>query len=267
MKIYKTCEHCKKDYTVPPARAEKTRFCSMACRNASDRTATRRELTCETCSTKFTSVADHGVWPRFCCRTCFLNQCVRPLEKPCATCGAMFDAGRANHKSEDGLRKYCSKTCRNEGLKRGNEHQCLNCGETFYLSPSTLMKRSQAGCCSAECQKSYYTGALSHAFKGGSYIHSQAGEKHLLLPRQGYVGKYIGEHRVVASREIGRMVLRGEFVIRVNRDPEDNRPQNLFICESGSEYARRRSGSLPWPTESNLQHYKARALRASPNPA
>ena len=260
--IHKTCEHCQKDYTVYPS-GSGSRFCGRACRDAAQRTAPRRELTCETCSVKFTSVADHGVWPRFCCRACFLSQGVKTVDKPCATCGAIFHAGRTSHNSEDGLHKYCSQSCRNEGLRKGEEHQCINCGKPFYLSPSTVSRRGKPGCCSDECQKAYYTGSLSHAFKKGSYTHSQSGDKHLLMERPGYVGKYVGEHRVIASREIGRMVVRGEFVIRVNRDPDDNRPENLFICESGSEYARRRSGSLPWPTESNLQHYKAKALTAS----
>ena len=75
----------------------------------------------------------------------------------------------------------------------------------------------------------------------------------------------MGEHRVVASREIGRLVSRDEYVIRINRNPEDNRPENLFICESNSEFSRRRNGSLPWPTASNLCQYKAGAVSKSPN--
>lgn len=265
MPIHKTCEHCHKGYTVPPARAAKTRFCSMACRNANDRTAERRELQCDACGDSFVAKADHGVWPRFCSRNCFLSQCVRPQEKHCATCGGLFLAGRAHHESDDGLRTYCSKACQVEGLKLGGEYQCLNCDAPFYLSPAAIRQRGKPGCCSVECQRAFYTGARSAGFKGGFYTHTQAGERHILRPRPGYVGKYMGEHRVVASREIGRLVSRDEYVIRINRNPEDNRPENLFICESNSEFSRRRNGSLPWPTASNLCQYKAGTASKSPN--
>lgn len=256
MPIHKTCEQCHKGYTVSPARASKTRFCSMACRNASDRTAERRGLACEACGDNFTAVADHGVWPRFCSRKCFLSQCVRPQEKACATCGGMFVAGKAHHASDDGLSMYCSKSCYAESQRIGDEHQCLNCDKPFYLSPSVLRQRGEPGCCSRECQTAFYIGSRHAAFKGGFYTHTQAGERHLLLPRPGYVGKYIGEHRIVASREIGRLVTRNEYVIRINRSPDDNRPENLFICESNSEFSKRRNGSLPWPTKSNLRDFK-----------
>lgn len=256
MPIHKTCEQCQKSYAVVPARAAQSRFCSRACRNANDRTAERRDLTCEGCGDTFTTVADHGVWPKFCSRACFLGQCVRPQEKECATCGGLFVATRATHGSDDDLRKYCSNACRFEGAKRGQEYQCLNCDAPFYLRPAQLKQREKPGCCSTECRNAFYTGARSAAFEKGFYIHSQAGGKHVLLSRPGYVGKYVGEHRVVASREIGRLVTRTEFVIRVNRDPTDNRPENLFICASNSEFSRRRSGSLPWPTASNLLQYK-----------
>ena len=83
-----------------------------------------------------------------------------------------------------------------------------------------------------------------------------------LLVRPGYVSKYIGDHRLAASRAIGRVVTRDEFVIRLNRNPDDNRPENLFICKSNSEFSRRRNGSLPWPTASNLREYKACAPEA-----
>jgi hypothetical protein len=124
------------------------------------------------------------------------------------------------------------------------------------LAPSVLQKKGQAGCCSKECRAAYYTGERAGNFKNGFYTHTQSGEKHLLMPRPGYVGKYMGEHRIVASKEIGRPVTRNEIVIRLNRNPEDNRPENLFICASNSEYCRRRQGSLPWPKQSNLKDYK-----------
>ena len=67
---------------------------------------------------------------------------------------------------------------------------------------------------------------------------------------------YIGEHRVVASRAIGRMLEPHEPILHINNVNTDNRPENLFICDSKSEMAKRRQGSLPWPQRSNLDSYR-----------
>jgi hypothetical protein len=70
-------------------------------------------------------------------------------------------------------------------------------------------------------------------------------------------GKYIGEHRRIAEAVIGRSLHRSEYVIRVNRRAvTDNRPENLFICATATEFCRRRNGALPWPSASNLHMFK-----------
>lgn len=258
MPIHKICEHCGGGYTVPPARAEKTRFCGMACRNANDRTAERRHLICRSCDQSFVAVQDHGEWPKFCSRECFAAGHIPPKDKACEYCESMFLATRSSHDSADGYKRYCSVRCSSHAKRRGEEHRCLNCDALFYLSASVLVQRGGAGCCSNACKRAYYVGARSSEFEGG-YV-DERGNHMTLLVRPGYVGKYISENRLVASRAIGRLVTRDEFVVRINRNPEDNRPENLFICESNSEFSRRRNGSLPWPTASNLRQYKTGAV-------
>lgn len=122
-----------------------------------------RELTCKACGITFNSKADHGAWPKFCSRACFLSQCVRPQEKQCATCGKRFLA-RSRTDRDYGFQKFCSRTCKEDGHKRGNEYKCMNCGTPFYLSPSALRQRGKPGCCSRECQKIFYTGVRSAVF-------------------------------------------------------------------------------------------------------
>ncbi len=253
MPIQKTCECCGAAYKVPPARA-KSRFCSRACADEGQRTAERREITCECCGVKFTAAQDHGAWPRFCGRACFLKSCIQPEEKECRHCGSVFTAGKTTTgQTEDGRRAYCSKKCANEALRKSTERACVECGTIFY--PLNVAQNEDQCTCSAKCKTAYYTGARSHAFKGGSYTDTTTGERRVLLPLPGYVSKYTGAHRLVAARAIGRPLHRGEVVIRISRSKESERPEDLFICASNSEFCRRRNGSLPWPTESNLSSY------------
>lgn len=259
--LHKVCEQCGRDFDTKRPSA---RFCCAGCNNASQRTRERKDLKCEACGATFNTTRDHGVWPRFCSRKCFLAGAVRAAEKECAHCGSMFTATKASHQSEDGLRKYCSKQCREAGLRIGQEKVCVNCGATFYLSPSKVVLRPDDGCCSAACQASYYTGSRAHAYRTGTHIHSDTGDTYVLMKRPGYVGAYIGEHRLIASRAIGRLITRNEVVIRVNNKTNDNRPENLFICASRSEHGRRRQGSLPWPKNGNLDSYQTTAPTSPP---
>ena len=257
-----TCLQCHGHYTVPPARAARTRFCGLACRDAHGRTAERRTIQCAECGISFVTTADHGVWPKCCSQRCRLSRCVRPAEKPCAACGRLFLSGKAHHRSPDGRRTYCSPACRAAGVRRGGTIPCLQCGVGFYLSPALHAKRrDRGGCCSVACQRAYHTGAHSAGFRGGRYVAAQSDEVFVLHPRPGYSGKYLGEHRVVASACLGRPLTRHEHVIRIHRDTRNNTPENLFICASNSEFSRRRNGSLPWPTLSNLRDYDQVGLR------
>jgi len=109
--------------------------------------------------------------------------------------------------------------------------------------------------CSAGCRVEHYRGANSRLFVG-SYIESATGFKKLHLVRPGFASKYIREHRVVASKAIGRMLLPSEPVIHVNGNPSDCSPGNLFVCRSNGEMVKRYAGKLPWPTIGNLDTYR-----------
>lgn len=263
LRIRKSCEHCEKSYSVPISRA-KSRFCCRACADAAHRTRSVSDIACEVCETVFTAVADHGVMPRFCSRACFSNQKtkIRPEPKECATCGGIFMAEKSHTGSApDGRRIYCSNKCRHEGLRAGVERTCLNCGLTFSMWKSKVALSNIESCCSQDCSAAYYRESRSPAWKGGAYMSQSAGHGFVALVRNGYVGKYIQEHRLVVSRIIGRPILRGEVVIHVNRNKQDLRPENLFLCESTSEFAKRRNGSMPWPERGNLDSFKVAPVR------
>ena len=254
--IEKTCAQCARKFSVYPSWM-KRKFCCVGCANKAQTKAETREIECVKCGNKFQTKRDHGEWPKYCGKECFLKGALKPEQwADCGFCGSAFLAERSGH-GETGYRRFCSMACTHKNKIRGDQHTCIHCGGAFHLQPSRLAKRGEARCCSQKCHDEFYKGIHHFKYINGSHIHSTTGEKYVLLERPGYVAKYIGEHRLIVSKIIGRMVTRGERVIRVNRDPLDNRPENLFICESNSEFSKRRNGSLPWPTKSNLHEWRA----------
>jgi hypothetical protein len=236
----------------PNHRADKSMFCGVECANVAQRKSERKIITCEQCSTKFETLQDHGEWPKFCSRQCFLDRCIRPEEKECESCGGLFLAIRSSTTTRgDGRRLFCSKKCSIEGGKTGEERNCAHCGIVFYTSPS-----HDHLTCSFKCRSVYFSGVNSGAFKRGFYVNNQSNSKMILFPRETHKGKYLAEHRIIASQTIGRLLTRDEFVIHINNNKLDNKPSNLFICESNSTYSKIRCGSLPWPKKSNLKTYE-----------
>lgn len=259
MPVTKQCEHCGASYSRPPSIAIRSRFCGRGCAAAAQQTSERKDIACEACGNVFTAVQDHGAWPKYCSRDCFLAVCVRPAEKECAGCGVAFAAGRTNTgDSEDGRRIYCSAACANKGLRKSIERPCAACGALFY--PANVTQNSDQKTCSRECQSAYFAGEKSPSYKGGAYLDKTVGEVRVLRLRAGYASKYMPSHRLAASKVIGRLVRRGEVVLRINNDKLDDRPENLFLCDSMSEAKRRMHGSLPWPGKSNLPSIAAAEL-------
>jgi hypothetical protein len=253
--VTKQCEYCKQDYSCPNHRAHKSRFCTITCRNKSG-LLERVEYTCVNCNDKFMARPDHGADRRFCGRKCFWKIVCNQKDKECENCGGMFTASRsATATRGDGYRLYCSKKCYVEGSRNFEERPCLVCGEMYY--PGSTIKNNNQITCSMKCKGELFSGANCAAYKTGEHIQQTSSHKFLLIgKREGYKSKYIQEHRLVIAKYIGRMLKRTEIVIHINNQGLDNKLSNLYLCESMSEYAKRRSGSLPWPKKSNLEEYK-----------
>lgn len=51
-------------------------FCSVDCANDAQRTDERRDINCKRCGKLFRTKMDHGRWPKFCCRGCFIDHAI-----------------------------------------------------------------------------------------------------------------------------------------------------------------------------------------------
>jgi len=84
---------------------------------------------------------------------------------------------------------------------------------------------------------------------------------------------YIGEHRLVAEKTLGRYLLPTEVVHHRNDTPWDNRPENLQVFDTNGDHLRETlAGKCPQWTEEGRQRIleairKPRATNARPRPA
>lgn len=164
----------------------------------------------------------------------------------CKVCG---------NESKEG-KDYCSIKCKNILSGKTLTKVCVNCGKTFYLSPSIQRQRPLEGCCSNKCNKEYYIKDRNPNWKGGSYTEKATKRNLILHERPEAVNKYLADHRLIASKHIGRYLKRQEPILHLNGNKKDKRPENLYICESNRELLDIVNGLLPRPDIGNLDTYK-----------
>lgn len=237
------CQHCGVTYT---ARSYGTKYCGQTCKALAHRKPRVEYVTkrCPGCNVEFSHRSKEP--QEYCSRECRYTSgaWTKPKTVACAACGALHEARQRNQN-----RHFCSPRCATEGLRSGEDRICVNCGATFYI-----IKTRDDRCCSWDCRNEFYQRAKTRPWKGG--VVQQGPMRAVLLRRPGYVGKYMGEHRLVASKAIGRPLAPHEPVIHLNRDRVDNRPANLYICRSRSDATKLLHGSLPWPERHNLDVYR-----------
>lgn len=144
---------------------------------------------------------------------------MEPNRKPntkCVICGnGMY---RRPYQLAEGKGKYCSRACRNTAHP-------LPDGRNFP-SPKFGVENPA------------WKGGVTYKRKKGNYVgprYVRCPEKWKCMARS---DGYIMEHRLVMAEWIGRPLLRSEVVNHINRNPRDNRRENLELYPSNGDHKR-----------------------------
>lgn len=149
------------------------------------------------------------------------------VESVCEQCHSPYMVRR--DQLEKRGRKYCSRHCQIEAMKRRETFICRHCTKPFER-PVSRIATGETVYCSKACQSAHQKLENAPNWKGGNskrkdgYIHN------------GHENRE--QHRIIMERHIGRPLLRTEHVHHINLDKSDNRIENLEIL-SPSEHAKR----------------------------
>ena len=245
-----TCEQCGVVYT---AHKRGQRFCGKSCSglaHGAKLMVAHTARTCPGCGVVWSAPPSNP--SQYCSKTCIFDsgRWGKPVERECLTCGAMFTV------SPRKVGHYCSRQCAHAGLAKGDVTKvCASCGDGFTVP----LGRADEATCSHACRDAYFLRDRHHAWKGGEVL--QNARPYRRLDREGYQAKYEGEHRLIAAREIGRPIQRGEVVLCIDGNNENLAPSNLFLLPNQTEFGLLRSGAWEWPTTSNLDDFKINGYR------
>ena len=179
--IQRKCKKCGKDFNVYPS--SKQIFCSREC--AIIENWTKRER-------------------------------ARKVSVVCLNCKKEFEVNASDIRVKRGEIKYCSTKCRDEGLKRGKEIPCKQCGKLFYSTRREF--------CSRECV----------------YLYRSSNSIHKIYQENGYLVKFqngynkkgnVKLHRAIMEEALGRRLKPNEIVHHKDGNKQNNDISNLEVME------------------------------------
>jgi endogenous inhibitor of DNA gyrase (YacG/DUF329 family) len=153
----------------------------------------------------------------------------------CTECGKEVKKSPSRLKDR---RPFCSRQCyekdwarRVAGWNKGHwfKGTCPVCGKEFVNGVGGLVKER----CSARCANvaNAKPGEKNPAWKGGRFVTN--GRVYVFAP--GHPRNHHGhvfEHIIVAERALGHYLPEKAQVHHIDKNPVNNRPDNLVICQS-----------------------------------
>jgi hypothetical protein len=146
--------------------------------------------------------------------------------------GFIFKGGNLYRKPYIRMDKLGKERCANHYHV---EVACNHCGKRFLADRSNYL-RAVNTYCSADCSVS------ARVLPDGSKKKKRGRFKdgHILVRRSDHPhadrNGYVPEHRLVMEDSLGRLLKRSERVHHINCIKEDNRIENLVVCENHTEH-------------------------------
>jgi hypothetical protein len=202
------------------------------------------EKKCEECGAVFSRSPSAMVGAKYCSIKCRNEN--KNIYIKCAWCGADIKRKKSRGCCTS---IFCNKKCY-DSYQRKNmvEMNCECCGALFVLSAKNTRF------CSNACAHNIMSGESHPSFVGGA-TKGNDGSCNVLFKRKNLKGRYVRTHRMAVEEILGKVLLKNNHVIHLNRCKEDNRPENLYVCDSISECQKIVKGSLPFPNSSNIKEY------------
>lgn len=130
-------------------------------------------------------------------------------------------------------------------IKRGKYIKCEVCSNKKYFKRSQpIFKHTFCGLkCYGKFKSKFFVGSKAPGWKGGKTIMS--GYIAVFCPEHKNALKsgYILEHRLVASKKIGRLIEKFEDVHHIDGNKQNNNPKNLEVMTHGEHSSHHKKGN------------------------